>query len=209
MARVNLGTDSSGRPLVVDDRTLAKLRLAESRLGFEFTIVQGSWRGNAGAAASADTHARGGVIDLRTWNLPASISPQEAVTALRRAGLVAWYRTTAQGFDPHIHAIDYGNPDLDPSAARQVTAWEQGRNGLASNGKDDGARVPIPKDPPAEPKTLPPRVQDSLATALAEIKRLRAAREVARKKGEPLPKYGEAIRAYRKARQAMRKIPKR
>lgn len=65
------------------------------------------------------------------------------------------------------------------------------------------------KPAPPKPKTLPPRVQTSLATALAEIKRLRAAREVARSKGEPLPKYGEAIRAYRKARQAMRKIPKR
>lgn len=209
MSRVNLGTDSSGRPLVVDDRTLAKLRLAESRLGFTFTIVQGSWRGNAGAAASADTHARGGVVDLRSWNLPASISPQEAVTELRRAGLIAWYRTTAQGFDPHIHAIDYGNPDLDPSAARQVAAWEQGRNGLASNGYDDGARVPIPKSPPREPKTLPPRVQTSLAEILAEIKRVRAARETARKNGEPLPKYGEAIRALRAARLALRKVPKR
>lgn len=150
MARIDLGTDSSGRPLVVDDRTLAKLRAAEAALGHTFVIVQGSWRGANGAAASADTHARGGVIDLRSWDLPAHISPQKAVLEFRRAGLVTWYRTKAQGFDPHFHAIDRGNPDLDPSAARQVTAWEQGRNGLASNGADDGPRVPIPLDPPVE-----------------------------------------------------------
>lgn len=152
MARVDLGRDSSGRPLVLDDRTLVKLRAAEAKLGHTFTVVQGSWRGDAGADASAGTHDRGGVLDLRTWDLPAAVTPQRAVLELRRAGLVAWYRTTAQGFDPHIHAVDRGNPDLDPSAARQVTAWEQGRNGLASNGPDDGPRVPIPLDPPAPPK---------------------------------------------------------
>src|SRR5690606_23408984 len=51
----------------------------------------------------------------------------------------------------HVHAIDYGNPELSPAARRQVTAWEQGRNGLASNGPDDGPRVKIPKAPPADP----------------------------------------------------------
>lgn len=151
MARVNLGHDSSGRPLVVDDRTLAKLHLAEDRLGHKFTVVQGSWRGGSGAAASAGTHDRGGVIDLRTWNIPASIGVDRAVRELRKAGLIAWYRTPAQGFDPHIHAIDYGNPDLAPSAQRQVVAWQEGANGLASNGRDDGPRVPIPKNPPREP----------------------------------------------------------
>ena len=150
MARINLGTDTSGRPLVVDDRTLAKLRAAETALGFRFTIVQGSYRGSAGAAASAGTHDGGGVIDLRTWDLPPGTTPQDAVLALRRAGLIAWYRTTAQGFDPHIHAIDYGNPWLAPAAVVQVRAWEAGLNGLASGGRDDGPRIPVPTDPPEE-----------------------------------------------------------
>ena len=150
MARVTLGTDTSGRPLVIDDRTLAKLRLAEKRLGHTFVIVQGSWRAGSGAAASAGTHDRGGVIDLRTWDL-GSITPAKAVYELRRAGLIAWYRHQGQGFDPHIHAVDYGNPDLHPSAAHQVAEWKAGRNGLASRGPDDGPRIPIPADPPEEP----------------------------------------------------------
>ncbi|MDP9820370.1 hypothetical protein [Nocardioides massiliensis] len=151
MKRISLGRDTSGRPLDVDSRTLAKLRAAERRLGHKFVIVQGSYRGGAGAKASAGTHDRAGVIDLRTYDLPASITPQAAVKALREAGLIAWYRTKAQGFDPHIHAIDYGNPDLHPSAANQVRAWEQGRNGLASNGPDDGPRVTVPKSLPPDP----------------------------------------------------------
>ena len=154
MKTINLGQDTSGRPLVVDDRTLAKLRLAEERLGFTFTIVQGSYRGGEGAAASAGTHDDGGVIDLRTWNLPAHITPWQALVELRRAGLIAWYRTSAQGFDPHIHAVDYGNPSLHPSAAAQVRAWAMGKNGLANNGPDDGPKVPIPKAPPPPP--VPP-----------------------------------------------------
>lgn len=149
MKRINLGRDSSGRPLDVDSRTLAKLRAAERRLGHKLTIVQGSYRGGAGAKASAGTHDGAGVVDIRTWDLP--VTPQIVVRALREAGMIAWYRTEAQGFDPHIHAIDYGNPALAPAAARQVTAWEQGRNGLASNGPDDGPRVKIPKDPPQPP----------------------------------------------------------
>lgn len=153
MSRTTLGKDSSGRPLVVDDRTLAKLRRAEDRLGHKFTIVQGSWRGGAGAAASAGTHDRGGVIDLRTWDLPSGITPWQALVELRKAGLIAWYRTKVQGFDPHIHAVDYGNPDLHPSALAQVRAWERGENGLASGGPDDGPKVPIPKAPPASGPT--------------------------------------------------------
>lgn len=154
MTRVTLGSDTSGRPLVVDDRTLAKLRLAERRLGHTFVIVQGSWRGDSGAAASAGTHDRGGVIDLRSWDIPASIGIDRAVLELRKAGLIAWYRTSAQGFDPHIHCIDYGNPDLAPSAANQVVAWKAGRNGLASAGTDDGPRVTIPTDPPEDTMNL-------------------------------------------------------
>lgn len=148
LTKVTLGKDSSGRPLVVDRRTLAKLRVAEKALGFKFTIVQGSYRGNGGAEASAGTHDMGGVIDLRVWNLPASITPAEAVLALRKAGLIAWHRTKADGFDPHIHCIDYGNPRLAPSAARQVVAWEHGKNGLKNNRADTGPRVAIPKRVP-------------------------------------------------------------
>ncbi|WP_052336337.1 hypothetical protein [Nocardioides alkalitolerans] len=152
MAIVELGKDSSGRRLRVDESTREKLAYAEYLLGKKLTIVQGSYMGTGGAAASAATHNGGGVIDIRSWSLLPLITPQRAVEALRRAGFVAWYRTKAQGFDPHIHAIDYGNPNLHPSAERQVVAWANGRNGLASNGYDDGPKVIIPKVAPPIPR---------------------------------------------------------
>lgn len=147
LKRIDLGRDTSGRPLIMDERSLRKLRRAEAALGFTFTIVQGSW---SDAAASGDTHTGAGAGDLRTWNLPAHITPQRAVLELRKAGLIAWYRHSGQGFDPHIHFIDYGNPELAPAAQRQVAAWEAGRNGLANNGPDDGPRVTIPKELPED-----------------------------------------------------------
>lgn len=168
MTRIDLGRDTSGRPLVLDDRTLAKLRHAEAALGHAFTITQGSFRGGDGAQASAGTHDGAGVIDLRTWDLPPSVSPQEAVLALRQAGLIAWYRTTAQGFEPHIHAIDHGSTGLAASAAQQVEAWRAGRNGLASNGPDDGPRIPIPTDPPEDDMA---NYADQLSEILKQSKR--------------------------------------
>lgn len=166
MRRITLGMDTSGRPLVIDDRTQAKLSAAESALGFEFTIVQGSYRAGNGAAASAGTHDGGGVIDLRVWNLPPNITPREAVKALRLAGFIAWYRDQTHGFDPHIHAIDYGNPRLSVAAERQVDAYEAGRNGLASNGPDDGPRVHIPKNPPEDDMPSMKELKDELAPAI-------------------------------------------
>lgn len=153
--KIDLGRDSSGRPLVIDRRTKAKFDAACARLGFALTIVQGSYRAGNGASASAGTHDGGGVIDIRTWNIPATISIERVVRYLREAGFVAWYRTQSQGFDPHIHAIDRGNPRLAPAAGRQVTAWVNGRNGLANNGPDDGPRVDIPTDPPKPAKEKP------------------------------------------------------
>lgn len=204
MAVITLGRDTSGRPLKIDDRTLAKLRLAEERLGFKFTIVQGAWRGSQGAAASADTHDRGGVIDLRSWDLPPHISVWEALTELRRAGLIAFARTKAQGFDPHFHVIDYGNPNLAPGAARQVRAWENGRNGLASNGRDDGPRVKIPKDPP-NPYPIPERRPGMNPT---QYGRLLA--EAAVKEWSKVPSKRVAVVVMRRAVAAALKVgPKR
>jgi len=140
--RVNLGRDSSGRLLVVNARTRDMLRAAEAMLQEDLTLVQGSYRAGAGATASAGTHDGGGVVDIRTWDLPSKgLTPERVVLALRRVGFAAWYRTEAQGFDPHIHAVAIGDKQLHPTAARQVEAYRVGRNGLASNGPDDGPRL--------------------------------------------------------------------
>jgi hypothetical protein len=142
MTRVTLGYDSSGRPLVVNRRTEAMLKETERRSGVKVTIVQGSYRGSEGASASAGTHDGGGVLDLRTWNL--TVAQRGSWTYHARAvGFIVWYRTTAQGFDPHLHVVAKGDSDLSASAAQQVKDAAAGLNGLRSRGRDtSNLRVP-------------------------------------------------------------------
>lgn len=122
----------------VDAMTIAAIEYAESLAGHTFVVTQGSYQSSV--AASAGTHDRGGAVDIR-WD-----GHDSDVLALRRAGFAAWHRWPAQGpWVDHIHAVLIGHPDLAPSAARQVTSYYAGRNGLASNAADDGPRLnPIP-----------------------------------------------------------------
>lgn len=140
--RLALGTDSSGRPLVINGRTAAMLKDAERRLGKRLTIVQGSF--TTSNASSGNTHAGGGVVDIRTWDLGSrDLGIPQVLKALRTVGFAAWYRTPAQGFDPHIHAVAIGDQQMSPEAARQVADYLAGRNGLANHGPDDGPRVKV------------------------------------------------------------------
>lgn len=124
----------------LDALTIAALEYAEQLAGHEFTVTQGSYQAGAGDPNSAGTHDRGGVADLRWTGRVAD------VRALRRAGFAAWHRNPDQGPWPHhVHAVLIGHPYLAPAAARQVDAYMAGRDGLASNGPDDGPRLdPIP-----------------------------------------------------------------
>lgn len=99
-------------------------------------IFQGSY---SNATASAGTHSGGGALDLR-----APLYGDTALLIMRRRGLWAWHRTTAQGFDlDHAHAIAIGCPHLSPAAKQQETAARNHRNGLANGGPDDGPAVPV------------------------------------------------------------------
>lgn len=124
----------------VDAVTIHGIERAEQIGGHEFVITQGSYQAGAGEPLSAGTHDRGGVVDLR-W-----CGHSACIRALRVAGFAAWHRTPAQGPWPdHVHAVGIGHPYLAPAASRQVDAYRAGRNGLASNGPDDGPRIdPIP-----------------------------------------------------------------
>lgn len=103
-------------------------------------ITQGGFNAG-GVAASAGTHDGGGALDIRARNLTkAQIA--EAVQRLRQVGFAAWHRTPDQGnWVEHIHCIAVGCPSLSRGAANQVTAYHNGRNGLANNRADDGPRL--------------------------------------------------------------------
>jgi hypothetical protein len=115
-----------------DRYTVAAIQATEARLGFQLRIFQGSY--NVGrVTASAGTHDGGGAVDVAATSDPARV-----VRALRAVGFAAWHRPELPGvWGEHIHAILIGNTKAAPSALRQVTAYRNHRDGLASNAPDN------------------------------------------------------------------------
>lgn len=131
------------RGAVTNARTAKMLAEAERIYGAKIVIVQGSYRGGA-TSASAGTHDGGGVVDLSVRGLT---RPQinRLVRALRTVGFAAWFRSEIPGlWGAHIHAVAIGTRDLAPVAARQVTAYRHGRNGLANAALDRHRNMNIP-----------------------------------------------------------------
>jgi hypothetical protein len=73
-----------------------------------------------------------GAIDIRTRHLTAA-QRRDLVRALKDAGLAAWYRTEAQGFAPHIHALDLITTGMAYGGKWQVAQYLAGKTGLTSN----------------------------------------------------------------------------
>ncbi|MFC6153648.1 hypothetical protein [Nocardioides yefusunii] len=175
----------------VDALTIAALEHAEALAGHQFTVTQGSYQSTV--VASAGTHDKGGVVDL-AW-----CGHDACVGHLRRAGFWAWHRTPAQGkWKDHIHAVVKGHPNLAPAAARQVTAGEKGRNGLASTGPDDGPKVSVPTPTLPWPKTTRGKHVDDAIAATAKSAR------IAKKRGQT-----KRYRTLKTALGALRSLPKK
>lgn len=122
-----------------NERTVCMLKTADSNWSGSIVVTQGSY--NTSVGASAGTHSGGGAVDISVRGLGWS-SISTLVIALRKAGFAAWYRSPSEGPWPaHIHAIAIGDKELSAAAARQVSAYKAGRNGLANNGRDTGPRV--------------------------------------------------------------------
>jgi hypothetical protein len=113
-----------GKP--TDYRTAVMARTVEKALGIAFYCYQGSYN-PGGVGASGGTHDKGGVLDL---NVPSGKDPNAITRQLRNAGFAAWYRTPAQGFTPHIHAVDIGNNRLAYNAGLQVGNYNSEGSGL-------------------------------------------------------------------------------
>lgn len=112
-----------------DRKTAAGLDTAARRLGYELTLMQGSY--NEGVSASGGTHDRGGVVDL------APFEHARKVKVLRDLGFAAWYRAPRPGvWGAHVHAVMIGHQDLSPTAFEQTQDYKAGLDGLAGNSRD-------------------------------------------------------------------------
>ena len=98
-------------------------------------VTQGSY--NSSIAGSFGTHDGGGAVDISIRHPQSGVvlydEAGRMVHALRQAGFAAWYRSPAEGFSPHIHAIAVGDAELSGEANDQLIGTQgyfRGRNGL-------------------------------------------------------------------------------
>jgi peptidoglycan hydrolase-like protein with peptidoglycan-binding domain len=117
----------------VNQRTKVILERAAAIFGQGFTLTQGSY--NKGVSASAGTHDGGGVVDISVsgWS---RAKMDNAVQALRKAGMAAWLRTPSDGFSYHIHGVAIGDKEMSSAAKSQIQQWREDRNGLANRRPD-------------------------------------------------------------------------
>lgn len=130
---IGRGVDSSGRP-VRGTRQCFQFydRVNKEAANGLLVIVQGSF---SFAEASAGTHSKAMCTDYRTWNLTEAIR-NSVVRRGRDLMGTMWYRSPADGFDPHIHNNLIGDEPAAALALSQVQQYRQGLNGLANRQRD-------------------------------------------------------------------------
>lgn len=114
-----------------------KSRLAKRGKGEKLVIIQGSY--NTGVEASAGTHDKDAVLDVRIDGM----DWYEAQRFLRELGWAAWVRTPAQGFSYHIHMVSLPKYKLrwvrpvGIYVPGQVNQYYNHTDGLAGVGADN------------------------------------------------------------------------
>ena len=117
--------------------------LVRVELGLELEILQaqGSY------SKSGATHVEGTAVDWRTWRFTYTAVMRIVRIAREMGARATWYRTRAQGFDPHAHsAIDC---PCWSGADYQTAAVDDGFNGLGGSGRggrDDGPAPSVKRD---------------------------------------------------------------
>ena len=139
---VSIGREVDGDPAMVCPHLAAwwpvYTELVDDRLGVALEIIQAKGKG----AQSGGTHADGTALDLRTWRFTSQQVLVLVALAREMGARATWYRTQAQGFDPHIHLV------LDcpctSAADYQTAAVDQGYNGLGAGGRGGRDTHPAP-----------------------------------------------------------------
>lgn len=170
------------RGYTFDSRTVEMLKRAEKISGIYFRPTQGSY---SRGSLSAGTHSGGGAVDLSVRGLTYA-QCEKVVKALRQVGFAAWHRSRAEGpWAAHIHGIAIGGPSLPPVAQRQVLAYKNGRNGLASNRRDKHAHLGVPF-----------RTWEQYKRLVSSVGRVRLANLKRGKKNSDVSKFQTALRKY-------------
>lgn len=130
--KIQRGWDSSGRPVYGTRQNFEFYDRVNDKIGGNLVIVQGSW---SNAAASAGTHLLAMCMDYRTWNLTTA-QRNLAIRYGRDLMGTMYYRSSADGFDPHIHNNLIGDAPATWAAQQQVEQYKRGLDGLARQRRD-------------------------------------------------------------------------
>ncbi len=127
------------RGRVMDRKTQSFLQAMEQRLGYELTVIQGSYNAG-GVSASAGTHDGGGVVDLVSWD------HRRKVRVARELGAFAWFRPDLPGvWGEHIHlgVRDHSGCRRPPRRSRSAsTATRPATASRATPSTAPGTRTP-------------------------------------------------------------------
>jgi hypothetical protein len=137
--KIKVGEYSNGRAKYVTRRHYAKIKLAEKRLGYPITVVQGSY--HTGVPASKGTHDKGGCLDLAPFEW------KRKCRVFRELGDTAWHRSARPDvWNEHIHTVDLGCSNLANISKQQVKDYRNKLDGLATPKEDHQWRPdPVPE----------------------------------------------------------------
>jgi hypothetical protein len=199
---------------LMDRKTMAFLQAMEQRLGYDLTIIQGSYNGGV-VGASAGTHDGGGVVDLVAWDA------RRKVRVARELGAFAWFRPDLPGvWGEHVHLGVRSHGKLSPAAKAQQADFDANpaRNGLASNAIDrtwhpDPSvtyRYRASTEPPPPPPTRVARARDALTEAIHALGEAAALLDATDGSREFAKRQIDDLRGMRQtAREVLERMPKR
>ena len=139
---IRIGTEVDGAPALACPHMAqwwpVFTRLVKDRFGVSLEILQAA----GSYSRSGATHVEGTSIDWRTWRFTPAVVNGIVALAREMGARATWYRTKAQGFDPHVHmALDC---PCRSGADYQTAAVDAGYNGLGAGGRKGKDTHPAP-----------------------------------------------------------------
>ena len=139
---IRIGTEVDGDPALACPHTAhwwpVFTALVKQRFGVSLEILQAA----GSYSKSGATHGEGTSIDWRTWRFAPAVVNGIVALAREMGARATWYRTKAQGLDPHVHmALDC---PCRSGADYQTAAVDAGYNGLGARGRGGRDTHPAP-----------------------------------------------------------------
>ena len=139
---IRIGTEVDGDPALACPHMAqwwpVFTALVKQRFGASLEILQAA----GSYSKSGATHVEGTSVDWRTWRFTPAVVNGIVALAREMGARATWYRTKAQGFDPHVHmALDC---PCRSGADYQTAAVDAGYNGLGKNGRGGKDTHPAP-----------------------------------------------------------------